>query len=108
MAKVRALTEIEAVIFDDELVLPEVIRGRDVVLLGDGAKKCFPILAAHLSSISSSFLASVRCGEVLSSARGMVEVASARFGKGEFVDVAYWEPWYLKDFVVTTVPRKLF
>ena len=37
---------------------------------------------------------------IRSSASGHVSIAFEKYNKGEFVDVAYWEPFYLKDFIV--------
>lgn len=39
-------------------------------------------------------------GTIRSSASGHVSIAFEKYNKGEFVDVAYWEPFYLKDFIV--------
>ena len=45
---------------------------------------------------------------VVASVRGMAVLAERAFAAGEFVDTAYFEPFYLKDFVVTTSKKKLF
>jgi len=37
----------------------------------------------------------------------MLVPAMAKFAKKEFEDVAYFEPFYLKQFIATT-PKKLF
>lgn len=61
-----------------------------------------------------------RCGEVrrcavgrravhvAPSARGLARLAQTAFDGGDFADLAYFEPFYLKDFVVTTSRKKLF
>lgn len=59
------------------------------VIFGSGAAKCADMLGA-------TFI------EVTPSVRGMVALAQAKYDASEFVDVAYFEPFYLKDFVVTT------
>jgi tRNA threonylcarbamoyladenosine biosynthesis protein TsaB len=46
--------------------------------------------------------------EITPSARGMVGLATSAFEAGHFEDTAYFEPFYLKDFVVTTSKKKLF
>lgn len=38
--------------------------------------------------------------EILSSAKGQPKLAYEKFKQEDFVDVAYWEPFYLKDFIV--------
>lgn len=43
--------------------------------------------------------------EIVASASGQVEIAFEKFAKQEFEDVAYFEPYYLKDFVAG-VPSK--
>ena len=42
---------------------------------------------------------------ILSSAAGQIQIGYQKFKAGEFEDVAYFEPQYLKDFVVTP-PKK--
>lgn len=62
-----------------------------VRLVGDGADKC------------ASLYADVENVEVVSgiraSAKGMAKAACKAFNEKHFVDVAYFEPFYLKDFV---------
>jgi tRNA threonylcarbamoyladenosine biosynthesis protein TsaB len=41
-------------------------------------------------------------------AKNMVDMARQAFNHNEFVDVAYFEPFYLKDFVATTPKNKVF
>ena len=45
--------------------------------------------------------------EVTPSARGLARLAQRVFDEGRTEDVAYFEPFYLKDFVVTTPKKKL-
>ena len=68
----------------------------EFVIFGSGAAKCTGVLA-------DSVLA-----DVVPSVRGMAVLAERAFAAGEFVDTAYFEPFYLKDFVVTTSKKKLF
>ena len=39
------------------------------------------------------------------SARGMSSIAFEKFSAEKFEDIAYYEPYYLKDFIATT-PKK--
>jgi tRNA threonylcarbamoyladenosine biosynthesis protein TsaB len=66
------------------------------VYIGDGAEKmqdewqnrsCFADLTIHAS------------------ASGQVEIAYAKYQAAEFEDVAYFEPFYLKDFLI--IPPKV-
>lgn len=64
------------------------------VACGDGAEK--------LNEIWKDRSGVKIAGDVLSSARGQVAPGYLKFTKGEFEDVAYFEPFYLKDFVMNT------
>ncbi|MGN0006678.1 MAG: tRNA (adenosine(37)-N6)-threonylcarbamoyltransferase complex dimerization subunit type 1 TsaB [Alistipes sp.] len=68
----------------------------EFVIFGSGAAKCANVLR-DATAVS-----------VLPSVRGMVSLAERAFVAGEFADVAYFEPFYLKDFVVTTSKKKFF
>ena len=48
------------------------------------------------------------CVEVTPSARGLAWLAQQALDEGRTEDIAYFEPFYLKDFVVTTSRKKLF
>lgn len=95
--------ETEAVIVDGESfdgLLTDAGTEKRLLMFGDGAKKCFDVLAQSGRN--------VQFADISSSARGMVELAQEAFDKSDFADVAYWEPFYLKDFVVTASKKKLF
>lgn len=72
--------------------------GREFVIFGSGAAKCADVLSGR----------EVRFAEVVPSARGLVGPAFAAFEAGRFEDIAYFEPLYLKDFVVTTAKKSLW
>jgi len=57
---------------------------------GDGAEKCEEILAP----VGFTLIKSVQA-----SAAGMASLAAKKYASKEFVDTAYFEPFYLKDFV---------
>lgn len=76
---------IEAGCFDEWLD-----RG-EVVFIGDGAEKTKEILGKHSNARYDN-------GFHLS-AEGMLEMAETRLREGKMEDVAYFEPFYLKDFV---------
>ncbi len=76
---------IEAGCFDEWLN-----RG-EVMFIGDGAEKTKEILGTHPNArYDNSFRLS---------AEGMLELAESRLHDGKTEDVAYFEPFYLKDFV---------
>ena len=97
--------------FDTEL------DGRSVLFIGDAAEKCQRLLTqAPAGDNAQSAAASAGPGADLSRCRfvqtqpradAMAALAQQAFECGAFEDVAYFEPFYLKDFVATT-PKKLF
>ncbi|MGX7667155.1 tRNA (adenosine(37)-N6)-threonylcarbamoyltransferase complex dimerization subunit type 1 TsaB [Flavobacterium pedocola] len=66
-------------------------------LLGDGAAKCKTVLN------SDKFV--YHDAEIHPSANEMSAMSYAKYLQNDFVDVAYFEPFYLKDFVMTTKPK---
>ena len=63
----------------------------EVTFIGDGAEKTRPILGVHANARYAS--------DFRISAAGMLSVALNRLQSSHFEDVAYFEPYYLKDFV---------
>ena len=70
-----------------------------VVFFGDGAAKCQVVLGKHQNALFPG-------KSVVPSARTVGQLATVAFTKGQFEDLATFEPFYLKDFM-TTQPRKL-
>lgn len=88
---------ISAVIVDENSFAPELANGK-VAFFGDGAAKCKEVIN-HPNAI---FL-----DDFNPSARGMIVLAEKRFADKRFEDVAYFEPYYLKDFVAGK-PKRVF
>lgn len=65
------------------------------VIFGNGARKC------------REALPDARFIEVAPSARGLARRAQEAYDAGRFEDLAYFEPFYLKDFVVTASKKRL-
>ena len=64
-------------------------------MFGNGAAKCTELPPdAILVSVSPS-------------ARGIVRLAEEAFTAGKFEDIAYFEPFYLKEFLVIPSKKKL-
>ena len=76
---------IEAGIYDRWL------EKQKVTFIGDGAEKTRPLLSVHPNALYDSTFAI--------SASGMALEAEAKLERGEKEDTAYFEPFYLKDFV---------
>jgi tRNA threonylcarbamoyladenosine biosynthesis protein TsaB len=101
--------EVYAQIFDNECkplsdVVAEVVTEESfkqwresgkLVIFGNGAAKCQEMLpdAIYIN--------------VAPSARGLTRIAHQLFEAGKTVDIAYFEPFYLKDFVVIPSKKKL-
>lgn len=73
----------------------EALGEGPVLFIGDGAEKCRPAL----SSPNARF---VQC---FPRAASMAPLAEAAFHEKRFEDIAYFEPFYLKEFIAT-VSRK--
>jgi tRNA threonylcarbamoyladenosine biosynthesis protein TsaB len=96
-AGLNQLQAVSAEIIDEKSFASELEKGR-VVFLGDGAAKCKEIIQ-HTNAI---FL-----DDFKTSASGMIPLAESKFANKQFEDVAYFEPYYLKDFVAGK-PKKMF
>ena len=94
-AQGEPLTEVSAEVVDAGSFSTWRAKG-PFVIFGSGAAKCADVL-------SDAVLV-----HVAPSARGLARLAQTAFDGGDFADLAYFEPFYLKDFVVTTSRKKLF
>ena len=65
--------------------------------IGDGVEKT----KAIISHANANFI-----DEKLPTANEMAQLSYAKFQNKDFEDVAYFEPFYLKDFVVTPQKKK--
>jgi tRNA threonylcarbamoyladenosine biosynthesis protein TsaB len=83
----------------DENSFSEFLTDEKVAFIGDGAAKFEALIQEHPNA---SFFP-----EIYPSASGMVKEALLKFQKREVEDVAYFEPFYLKDFVATTPKNPL-
>ena len=87
----------EAKIIDESSFADLLSGGKDFFIFGSGAKKCCEVMTAP----------NLKYVEVSPSARGLCKAAYEKFERGEFEDIAYFEPFYLKDFVVTKSKKNL-
>ena len=79
----------EALIIDEQS-FDEELRKSKIIYCGDGAEKCRDIL----DSKGMIFL-----DDVKPSAVSMAVIAAQKFNERSFEDLAYFEPFYLKDFI---------
>ncbi len=93
----RPLDEVRAMIVDASSFEAQLAEGK-VLFVGDGALKCKDVITSPNAVFA----------ELLPTARGMLKPATEAFRAGEFRDIAYFEPFYLKQFVATVSAKKLF
>ena len=96
-AGLNQLQSVSAEIIDEQSFSSELEKGK-VAFFGDGGAKCKEIIQ-HPNAV---FL-----DDFKTSASGMIALAEAKFSNQQFEDVAYFEPYYLKDFVAGK-PKKMF
>lgn len=75
----------------DENSFGELLKTNKILFFGDGADKCEPILG---NNPNAQFLMNFT-----NSAIHLTQKAAGKFIANDFEDVAYFEPYYLKDFI---------
>lgn len=86
-----------AALIIDEASFNAQLEEKVVTFIGDGAPKCRGVIsAAHARFSEANY----------NSAENMSRLANEAFLSGKFENVAYFEPFYLKDFVLTTPKKK--
>lgn len=90
----QPLNEVKAEIVTEES-FKEWRGERQLVIFGNGAAKCREVLndATYIN--------------VTPSARGLAALAHQRLEAGQTEDIAYFEPFYLKDFIIIPSKKKL-
>ncbi|MBQ3982257.1 MAG: tRNA (adenosine(37)-N6)-threonylcarbamoyltransferase complex dimerization subunit type 1 TsaB [Bacteroidales bacterium] len=80
---------------DADIIVPAIydnyLNQNEVVFFGDGAQKTRDILGVHPNARFAP--------DFLISASGMLPIAQQKLRNHQTEDVAYFEPYYLKDFV---------
>lgn len=87
--------KIEAQIIDENS-FSEYLKNQIIYFAGDGAEKC---KESFSKQDNARFL-----NDFQISSKDMIEIATLKFKENQFEDVAYFEPYYLKDFIAGT-PR---
>ena len=93
----KPLTEVEAKVIGPDSFAGELAEG-PVLFIGDGALKCREVLTSPNAFFQEA--------DPLASA--MAPLAEAAWQEKRFEDLAYFEPFYLKDFIATVSRKKLF
>lgn len=76
----------------------DLLERHKVLFFGNGAEKC----RAVVTHPNASFLEDIH-----PLASGMIPLAEKAFVEKKFVDSAYFEPFYLKEFVATVPKNKI-
>lgn len=91
----RIVEPVSAKIVDENAFSPWLDQNR-VLFFGNGAEKCKSALTHHNALFA---------GPQKASARFMIKYSEEKFINNDWENVAYFEPFYLKDFIAT-IPRK--
>jgi len=94
----KRVEQIEALVVN-ELTFNEGLKTKKTLFFGNGASKCKLVINHPNAFFVDDFLPS---------ARFMLPLTLKAFTDQSFEDVAYFEPYYLKDFVTTQPRKKVF
>ncbi|MBC7417074.1 MAG: tRNA (adenosine(37)-N6)-threonylcarbamoyltransferase complex dimerization subunit type 1 TsaB [Pedobacter sp.] len=95
--ELKNLLQTEAKIIDG-VSFSNVLLANKLTFIGDGAAKCKEVII-HKNAML--------CEDNFNSAGNMATLAEEAFLRNNFEDVAYFEPFYLKDFVFTKSKKNL-
>lgn len=87
--ELKSVVPTQAKIIDNNS-FADLLKNHRIAFFGDGAEKCQNIIQ-HSNAVFFN--------DVFPSVKGMLTEACEKLHRSEFVDVAYFEPFYLKDFV---------
>lgn len=96
-AEGKRLTPVEAKVIGPD-AFREYLEQGEVLFVGDGALKCRDVIPSP----------NARFEEAHPLARHMAATAQKAFEEGKFENLAYFEPFYLKDFVATVSKKNLW
>lgn len=85
----KEVKKTEALIIDETSFSKELLSG-SICFFGDGAEKCKEVLIPK----GMRFIENIH-----PSAKSMAALAQKKFHTGQFENLAYFEPYYLKDFI---------
>jgi tRNA threonylcarbamoyladenosine biosynthesis protein TsaB len=88
--KGKEIRETRAEIMDENSFMEYLGKNR-VVFAGDGALKCRSLFEKHPNAVFSE--------DFQASAKFMISLSEEKFFQKKFEDLAYFEPYYLKDFI---------
>jgi tRNA threonylcarbamoyladenosine biosynthesis protein TsaB len=94
----KEIRKVSAEIIDGDF-LSDLLGTHEILFFGNGAGKC----KSQITHQNAFFE-----GPKTTSAEFMHVIAHEKFSKQQFEDVAYFEPFYLKNFVATIPKNKVF
>lgn len=83
----------------DEYSFQDELKEKNIIFFGSGVEKCKNII----SSPNANFT-----GNLEPSAQAVALLANEHYNNNQFADTAYFEPFYLKDFVAIKSTKKFF
>lgn len=89
-AELQSQSEVAPLILDEES-FKDLKEDQKLVLFGDGSAKT-KVLFENRARIEIH-------DDVLCSAEGMIHISEEKFNRQDFEDLAYFEPYYLKEFI---------
>jgi len=93
----KAITEIHALVADEES-FKKYLEEKPVLFFGSGAEKLTPVITHPNAFFYEGYS---------HSSRHMAFTANEKYDRKILEDVAYFEPFYLKEFVATIPKRKV-
>jgi tRNA threonylcarbamoyladenosine biosynthesis protein TsaB len=94
----KEIRQVSAEIIEENF-LADLLETHKILFFGNGAKKCRNIIK-HENAVFE--------GPETTSAEFMQMIAEKKFSEKQFEDVAYFEPFYLKNFIATIPKNKVF
>ena len=96
----RALKEVRSINADivENNTYDDILAQQPVYFFGNGAEKCHEVLTHHNAHIIEG---------IVPLAKNMYPLAEKRMANEQFKDVAYFVPFYLKDFVAKEAKKLL-
>lgn len=83
----------------DENSFSELLENNTIYFFGNGCNKVSNVIKSE----NAKFIF-----EIETSAKYLVKLSESMFHNNNFADIAYYEPFYLKDFIATTPKKSLF
>ena len=92
------IREVKAEIIDENSY-SDILKKQKMIFFGDGSSKIMETIKHKNAVFIENFDPS---------SRYMASISDQYFKKSKFEDVAYFEPFYLKDFVATVPTKNIF